>query len=215
MLFDENRMDMKNTSDPPQLILASKSPRREFLLKQAGIKFSVIPSEIDESSIQISSPEQYAKQLALEKAKYIADRNPKAWVIGADTIVVIDGEVLGKPISDEDARRMLRKLSGHTHQVITGYCILCQSLSRLNNEAVTTDVTFKHLTEDEIDWYIRSGEPFDKAGAYAIQGMGAFIVKSINGSYTNVVGLPVCEVVELLSIEGILKQDGERFLEPV
>ena len=188
-----------------RLILASKSPRRRFLLEQAGLEFSVIPSNIDENSIPLTSPESYVRRSAEAKAKDISQRYPASWVIGADTMVFIDNTMLGKPGSRPEARKMLRSLSGKTHQVLTGYCICCEATDRLFSETIKTDVCFKELTELQIDWYINSGEPFDKAGAYAIQGLGTFLVKRINGSYTNVVGLPVCEVLEFLINEGVVE----------
>ena len=195
---------MKKPDKHPKLVLASKSPRRRYLLKQAGLDFSVIPSTLDENSIPLSTPESYVRRLAEAKAKEISQRYPESWVIGADTIVFINDTVLGKPASGAEARKMLKSLSGKTHQVLTGYCICCESNGRFFSETVKTDVCFKELTEVEINWYIKSGEPFDKAGAYAIQGIGTFLVKHINGSYTNVVGLPVCEVLEFLIKEGIV-----------
>jgi len=195
---------MKKPVNCPGLILASNSPRRRYLLAQAGLKFSVVPSEFNESSVILSSPESYVKCLAEAKARDISDKYPDNWIIGADTIVFIDNSILGKPVSWADARRMLNMLSGRTHQVHTGYCICRKAEDRLFSETVTTDVSFKRLSEKEIGWYVDSGEPLDKAGAYAIQGIGAFLVKRINGSYTNVVGLPVCEVLEYLIREGIV-----------
>ncbi len=196
---------MKKPVNRPALILASNSPRRRYLLEQAGLKFSIVPSEFNESSVILSSPESYVKRLAEAKAMDISHKYPDSWIIGADTIVFIDNRILGKPVSRADARRMLSRLSGKTHQVHTGYCICCQAQDRLFSETVTTDVSFKRLSEKEIDWYIDSGEPFDKAGAYAIQGIGTFLVKRINGSYTNVVGLPVCEVLEYLIQQGVVE----------
>jgi septum formation protein len=186
------------TSKTNQLILASKSPRRRYLLKQAGLDFSVIPSQVDEKSVACTSPAAYVKTLAELKAGDIASQNPESWVIGADTIVFINDTILGKPKTRDDARNMLLKLSGKTHQVLTGYCICCENQRDSFSETIKTDVLFKELTDQEIEWYIHTDEPFDKAGAYAIQGLGTFLVKSINGSYTNVVGLPVCEVIEHL-----------------
>jgi septum formation protein len=186
------------TSKNHPLILASKSPRRRYLLKQAGLDFSVIPSQVDEASVICTPPAAYVKALAEMKAADIARQHPDSWVIGADTIVFINHTVLGKPVTREDARNMLLQLSGKTHQVLTGYCICCESQRDVFSETVTTDVLFKELTDREIEWYIHTDEPFDKAGAYAIQGLGTFLVKSITGSYTNVVGLPVCEVIEHL-----------------
>ncbi|MGD2030318.1 MAG: Maf family protein [Desulfobacterales bacterium] len=195
---------MNSPNDDPLLILASRSPRRQYLLEQAGLSFSVIPSNIDETSIPASSPETYARILAEAKADNVSEKYPDKWVIGADTIVLKDQTILGKPGSISQARDMLKQLSGKTHQVFTGYSICCKLKNRKFSETIKTDVLFKHLTDQEIEWYIHTKEPFDKAGAYAIQGLGTFLVKSIIGSYTNVVGLPVCEVVEFLIKEGVL-----------
>ena len=204
-----NPINATNTLNPmnsinPKIILASKSPRRSYLLTQAGLTFSVIPSSVDENEIPVTSPERYVRQLAEIKAEDISKQYPDSWVIGADTIVVIDEAILGKPESRDNAREMLKRLSGRTHQVFTGYCICCKSKQKLVSESIKTDVQFKHLTDDEIEWYIHTKEPFDKAGAYAIQGLGTFLVRSINGSYTNVVGLPVCEVLEFFIKEKII-----------
>ena len=196
---------MKNPVKNSRLILASKSPRRRYLLEQAGLEFSVIPSNFEENSIPLSSPESYVKRLAEAKAKDISQRYPDSWVIGADTIVFVDNTMLGKPGSRPEARKMLRSLSGKTHQVLTGYCICREATGCFFSETIKTDVCFKELTGLQIDWYINSGEPFDKAGAYAIQGIGTFLVKRIHGSYTNVVGLPVCEVLEFLIDEGVVE----------
>jgi septum formation protein len=188
-----------------RLILASKSPRRRYLLTQAGLKFDVIPSDFDEDSIAFTHPADYVRELSIAKAGDIAEKHPDSWVIGADTIVFIENQVLGKPGGRDAARAMLRRLSGQTHQVYTGYTICCRKMGKRFTDAVCTDVTFKTLSDDEIEWYIHTDEPFDKAGAYAIQGLGTFLVKRINGSYTNVVGLPVCEVIELLIKEKVLQ----------
>jgi septum formation protein len=188
----------------PLFILASKSPRRRYLLEQAGLCFAVIPSSVDESAFPPSVSDDYVRSLAQAKAEDIAARHPAAWVLGADTIVRIGDAILGKPRSREEARGMLRRLSGQTHQVLTGYAICCRDRGRSFSETVITDVTFKELTAAEIEWYIHTREPFDKAGAYAIQGLGTFLVKRINGSYTNVVGLPVCEVIAFFIREGVL-----------
>ncbi len=192
----------------PQLILASQSPRRRYLLEQAGLTFSVIPSHFDEDSVRIADPACYVKTLAEAKADEISRRYPDSWVIGADTIVTIDDAILGKPADPREARQMLERLSGQSHFVYTGYAIICKNKTACICDAIKTDVQFKELTTDEIDWYIRTGEPFDKAGAYAIQGMGTFLVRRINGSYTNVVGLPVCEVIETLLKMGIMKMNA-------
>jgi septum formation protein len=195
---------MKKLFNSPRIILASKSPRRRYLLEQAGLEISVIPSLFDENAVGLTSPERYVKQLAQGKARDVANTYPDSWIIGADTVVLIENHVLGKPRSKAEAHHMLQNLSGKTHQVLTGYCICCLSKDLELSGAVKTDVRFKNLTDIEINWYINTGEPFDKAGAYAIQGLGTFLVKSIHGSYTNVVGLPVCEVIELLIQKGVV-----------
>jgi septum formation protein len=195
---------MKNPPDNPSIILASKSPRRRYLLEKAGLQFSVIPSNFEENSVTATSPGSYVEALARLKALDISAKFPDSWVIGADTIVSVDGNILGKPVSRADARTMLDSLSNRTHQVLTGFCVCCGNGQRIFSDMVTTDVQFKKLSAREIDWYIQTGEPFDKAGAYAIQGLGMLLVRSINGSYTNVVGLPVCEVAELLMQEGVM-----------
>jgi len=201
---------MKNSHADPLLILASKSPRRRYLLEQAGLVFRVIPSNIDESSVALSTPEIYARVLSEAKANDVARKYPDKWIIGADTIVLKEGAILGKPSSQSEARTMLRRLSGQTHQVLTGYAICCLTKQRMFSETIKTDVLFKNLTDEEIEWYIQTKEPFDKAGAYAIQGLGTFLVKSINGSYANVVGLPVCEVLEFLIKERVITITNER-----
>jgi septum formation protein len=190
-----------------KIILASQSPRRRYLLERAGLEFAVIPSRLDEASVNAETADDYVRELAQAKAMDIARMHPDSWIIGADTVVVAEGRILGKPDSTAQARDMLRRLSGRMHQVLTGYCICRLTGNRLFSDVVRTDVLFKTLTDDEIEWYIRTGEPFDKAGAYAIQGIGTFLVKRINGSYTNVVGLPVCEVVEFLIREQVIGFD--------
>jgi septum formation protein len=199
---------MQNSYHHYPLILASQSPRRKYLLEQAGLVFSVIPSNFDENSVAMTDPETHVITLAESKAADIARLHPESWVIGADTIVIIDNKILGKPDSRDDARKMLRHLSGRTHQVFTGYAIQCIIENHFFSEAIKTDVCFKILTDQEIEWYIHTKEPFDKAGAYAIQGLGTFLVRQINGSYTNVVGLPVCEVIEHLLQKGAIIIDG-------
>lgn len=181
-------------------------------MEQAGFAFAVIPGNFDEGSVALDKPEPYARLLAMEKAKQIALQFPDSWVIGADTVVCINGAVLGKPHSKQDARHMLEQLSGREHQVVTGYALIRKAEQKLFADAVRTDVSFKTLSTEEIEWYIHTSEPFDKAGGYAIQGLGSFLVKRINGSYTNVVGLPVCEVIELLYRQGVVRPGpGERW----
>jgi len=195
---------MNSEQRHPLLILASLSPRRRYLLEQAGLKFEVVSSNIDETNRYASSPEEYVRTVAEAKARNVAMAYPESWVIGADTIVLIDNTILGKPTSVHEARNMLIQLSGRVHSVLTGYSICCQKKNRFFSDIVRTNVLFKELTGAEIEWYIASGEPFDKAGAYAIQGRGARFIRRIEGSYTSVVGLPVCEVVEFLTREGIV-----------
>jgi septum formation protein len=195
---------MSNDSETTAVILASASPRRKYLLEQAGLSIEVVPADIDEEAIEEADPAARVRRLAEAKAMRIAEGYPDRWVVGADTVVVIDGRILGKPASEKDAKKMLMRLSGRTHQVYTGYALVCIAQEKRFSEAVCTDVRFKDLNDHEIDWYVHTGEPFDKAGAYAIQGIGTFLVKSISGSYTNVVGLPVCEVIERLIAEGVV-----------
>lgn len=169
-----------------------------------GIPHRVIVSRVNEGG-RVESPEAFCRNLAYLKARDVGSREDVSWILGADTIVVIGSRVLGKPVNRTDAQRMLSLLSGKEHQVITGFCILNPAGVIAHSESVTTTVRFKPLSEEEIAGYIRTGEPFGKAGAYAIQGVGAFMVESISGSYTNVVGLPMCALVKALVQCGALK----------
>ncbi|HYA90726.1 MAG TPA: Maf family protein [Thermodesulfobacteriota bacterium] len=182
-----------------RLILASKSPRRNELLKQMGFDFEVIPSRVTENFIQTESPEEHVIRLAEAKVRDVAGKYPDYWVIAADTIVYIDGSNLGKPKDREEAVQMLRRLSGQEHSVLTGFSVCHLEKMKNDKEAVRTAVRMKGLTTAEIEWYVHTGEPFDKAGGYAVQGIGAFMIESIRGSYTNVVGLPLCELIQMLS----------------
>lgn len=190
--------------DSHHLILASASPRRKYLLEQAGLSFDVIPSAFDEDSVAFTDPASHVKDLAQGKAVEVGKRHPGSWIIGADTEVTLGNGVLGKPKSREAARQMLKSLSGRTHKVLTGFCLYNSQQNICRCDAVTTDVVFKELRQDEIEWYIHTDEPYDKAGAYAVQGMGASFIRRVNGSYTNVVGLPVCEVMDWLVREGAI-----------
>lgn len=178
------------------LVLASASPRRQELLRNAGIAFTVEASDVPERRRPRESPLAFAKRLAREKASGVFARRPQDFVLGADTIVVVGREILGKPRDSADARRMLRRLSGRTHSVITAVCLLGPELEDVG--AQTTRVTFARLTETEIRDYVATGEPLDKAGAYAIQGLASRWVSSIKGCYFNVVGLPLPLVYALL-----------------
>lgn len=195
-------MDQPNVT--PHLILASASPRRRDLLRQAGITFSVIPSNTSEAVQSGESPQEYALRVAGEKARDVWRNHAGAWVLSADTIVEIDGEILGKPRDQTDGQRMLRLLSGHTHRVMTAFVLLDRE-GRIHTErAVISRVTFKSLSEAQIRDYLATGEPLDKAGAYAVQGLGAALVEHVEGSYTNVVGLPMDEVLTALGTAGLL-----------
>jgi septum formation protein len=196
-------MQIERTQD--RIVLASKSPRRRQLLENAGLRIEVVPSDIDEKRIPLCAPRDYVAKLAAAKAEMVAECHPSAWVLAADTIVVKGGQILNKPTSKADAHQMLTCLSGSRHEVLTGLHIICAQREFTHAQVVSTEVTFKQLSSVEIDWYIGSGEPFDKAGAYAIQGMGTFLVREIQGSYTNVVGLPVCEVIEQLITAGAVR----------
>jgi len=197
--------------DNNKIILASKSPRRKYLLEQAGLNFSVIVSNIDESQFSLDLlPSDYVKKISMAKAQNIGDKYPDKWILAADTIVYINGKILGKPSSKKHASEMLNQLQNTVHQVVTGYTILNINNDINITENVITDVFFKKLTDKEIKWYLQTNEPYDKAGSYAIQGLGTFLVKSIKGSYTNVVGLPVCEVIEALINTGAIKRINER-----
>jgi septum formation protein len=185
------------------VILASASPRRKRLLTQAGIPFRSVTSKTSEEGIT-GDPAQISRVLAEKKAAHVCAETGASWTLGADTIVAIDNRILGKPEDSEKAREMLLFLSGKEHRVITGFCILDPSATVAHSESVTTLVRFKPLSVKEIEGYIRTGEPFGKAGSYAIQGVGSFMVESINGSYTNVVGLPLCAVIKaLVSVGGL------------
>jgi len=180
-----------------KLILASGSPRRRELLTQAGFVFDVIPADIDETRHPNEAPMDYVHRLALEKAQTIAALHPEATILGADTTVVLSGEVMNKPTGLADAERMLRLLSGKTHQVHTGLCVITPTATHRHVE--TTNVIFREITEDELATYLASGHAKDKAGAYGIQGYAARWIPRIEGDYFNVVGLPLSTVVKLLS----------------
>lgn len=186
------------------LILASSSPRRQELLSLLGISLKIVPSEVDEILRKGELPAEYVRRMAITKAQQVAEKFPNSWVLAADTIVVINGEVLGKPKDAREAEAMLKKLNAQEHRVITGYCILQIQAGKKRERVVSSLVKFKRLSDKEICWYINTGEPFDKAGGYAVQGKAAFMIKEIKGSYTNVVGLPLCEVIEDMQELGVI-----------
>ena len=197
-------MSFQPISKENPLILASNSPRRKTLLQQIGLPFRSLPSDVDENQA-LGEPPVKAVLLAEKKAKAVYSQSKESWILGADTMVVVGGRILGKPRDHEDIHSMLSRLSGKEHEVITGFCLFDPSGGMAHSEAITTLVKMKRLGEKEINAYVATGEPFGKAGGYAIQGVGAFMVESISGSYTNVVGLPVCALVKSLLALGALK----------
>lgn len=180
------------------LILASQSPRREALLRQVGLDFEIVPSDLEELPLEGEPPAAAAEALALEKAQQVASQRTEGLVIGADTVVVVDGQILGKPRDPEDAKAMLRLLSGREHQVITGIAVVDAATGRARSDGVATSVMFAPLSDEIIARYVATGEPLDKAGAYAIQGFGALLIEGLRGCYYNVVGLPIRRLAELL-----------------
>jgi septum formation protein len=192
-----------------RLILASASPRRAELLRAAGIHFDVLPADVDESVLPGETAEHHVRRLAEAKACAVLPQAGGRPVLSADTVVVVGGAILGKPADEADARRMLWMLSGRSHEVVTGVCLLRQERERgkgdlATSEVAVTTVEFAPLTDAEIDWYVSSGEPSDKAGAYAIQGLASRFVTRIDGSYSNVVGLPVGVVYRMCTAAGLL-----------
>jgi septum formation protein len=194
---------MTEHSKRGDFILASASPRRRELLAQLGLSFIVVPSELQEINQSGMRPHMHATYYAEAKAKEVADRHPNKWVLGADTIVILGQEILGKPVDFSEASSMLSRLGGRSHCVITGICLVNASLEVVESEWVETKVFMKSLTLEDIEGYIRTGEPMDKAGAYGIQGIGGCLIQRIEGSYSNVVGLPLCETLELLRRHGV------------
>jgi septum formation protein len=178
------------------LILASSSPRRRQLLEMLQIPFTVIPAEIDERRIDAEAPERYVVRLAREKAASVSEKHPGELVLGADTTVVVRGELLAKPESAAEAEAMLAKLRGRTHHVMTGVALVCDG--RIEDAIDISDVTFRALPDAMIASYVATGEPMDKAGAYAVQGLGAVLIQGIRGDFFSVMGLPLRLVVELL-----------------
>lgn len=184
-----------------EIVLASASPRRQEILRQVGVAFTVIPSGVDEQIDSALSPGDLVESLALAKAEDVARRHPDRLVLGADTVVVLDGQVLGKPRDRQEAISMLERLSGRDHQVFTGVAVVGQGRRQVEHEA--TLVRFRALTRAELERYVDSGEPMDKAGAYAVQGLGALLVSGVFGDYFSVVGLPICRTVRILSEFGV------------
>ena len=181
-----------------RIILASKSPRRREILENTKVRFSIKESQIDETIKLNESPKDTVKRLAYEKALDVAKNNEDALVIGADTVVVIDDKILGKPKDETEAYNMIKLLSGKTHYVITGFALINLSLNKKIVDCQISQVTFKELSEATIKDYIQTKESLDKAGAYGIQGYGGLLVKNIQGDYFNIVGLPISKISDLL-----------------
>jgi len=191
-----------------KFILASASPRRRELLASIGLTFEVIPSHVPEVRDEHESPEEYVARLSREKAQAIASRYPDEWIIAADTTVLLGEQLLEKPLDDADARRMLATIAGRTHIVYTGVTLQNVSGGWCETRIAESEVRMLPLSSEDIAWYVKTGEPLDKAGAYAVQGIGAMFIDSIHGSYTNVVGLPLANLFQMLRKAGIdpLKQ---------
>lgn len=169
-----------------------------------GLAFDVVPSRIEENEIPSETPQDHVLRLAETKVRDVAIHYPNRWVIAADTIVYIHGMILGKPKNKDEAMEMLHRLSGNEHMVLTGFSVCHLEKGKRDKEVIQTAVKIKNLTLSEMEWYVHTGEPFDKAGAYAVQGIGAFMIESIQGSYTNVIGLPLCELVQMLQRLGAI-----------
>ena len=185
------------------IILASASPGRKELLKKTGLKFKVEPSNYEENISPELEPHELAKSLSLEKAKLVAKNHKNALIIAADTFIVLEDKILGKPRTETEAKKMLETISGRQHSVITGFAIMDTEDHKVLSESVETKVYIRKLTSNEIAAYVKSKEPLDKAGAYAIQGLGSVIVEKIEGDYFNVIGLPLSALTESLKEFGV------------
>ena len=186
-----------------RIILAAASPRRVELLEKIGLRFKVEPSNYEEDMHSELEPHEFARKISLEKAEAVASKHKNAIVIAADTIIVFGSKILGKPHTENEARKMLETINGASHSVITGFSIIDTGKNKTLSKSVETKIHVRKLTLAEIDAYVRSKEPLDKAGAYAIQGLGAVIVEKIEGDYFNVVGLPLSALTEALKEFGI------------
>lgn len=181
-----------------RIILASASPRRAELLRAAGIDFDVRPADIDEAILPGEAPSDYVARLAEAKARAVHERDGNQTVLAADTAVVVDGHILGKPIDESDAKRMLRLIGGRSHDVLTAVSVFHPG-QIVDTRVDITSVEFAELSEADIEWYVSSGEPMDKAGAYAVQGLASRFVTRVEGSYSNVVGLPIALIYQMLT----------------
>jgi len=186
-----------------RFVLASSSPRRRQLLESIGLQFDVIPSAVPEELERGETPEEYVIRLSRQKAAAVAETNRDRWIIAADTIVVLGDQVLEKPRDTADAKRMLAAIAGQTHVVYTGVAVKCLQKNYADTHVAVSEVRMLPLSAKEIDWYVGTGEPLDKAGAYAAQGAGALFIESIHGSHTNVVGLPLALLFQMLRRAGL------------
>ncbi|HEV3486874.1 MAG TPA: Maf family protein [Vicinamibacterales bacterium] len=184
-------------------ILASASPRRRELLASIGLEFDVIPSHVPEVNQEGEAPEEYVARLSRDKADALAREHPERWVIAADTTVLLGDQLLEKPVDAQDAARMLATIAGQTHIVYTGVTLVNAAREYRDTRVAESEVRMLPLSTREIEWYVATGEPLDKAGAYAVQGIGAMFIDSIHGSYTNVVGLPLATLFQMLRRAGI------------
>ena len=207
-------MQQASMSEQRKIILASASPRRKELLGLIGLKFRVAVSDYEEDLSLKLKPCELAKYLSFEKARAVAPNYKDAVIIAADTFIVFRGKLLGKPHTDKEAMRMLTLLNGRSHSVITGYTVLDTRNGKKSSHSEETTVWFRKMTDDELRAYVRTGEPLDKAGAYAIQGIGSLIVKKIEGDYFNVIGLPVASLVVTLKKFGISVFDSSGGMFP-
>lgn len=190
------------------VILASESPRRFELLNLTGINFKVVSSRFNEESVRIIEPYKFVQEVSFQKGNQVATKHPDKLVISADTIVILDNKILGKPKDEGDAFKMLEFLAGKTHTVLTSFSLFLLKYEKMVTETVGTQVTIREMHKDEIWAYVNTGEPMDKAGAYAIQGQGALLVEKKNGSYSNVVGFPIAKFFTTLNhfLEGLALQ---------
>jgi septum formation protein len=193
----------------PRIILASGSPRRSALLRQMGLEFEVVPSDVAEENVPVARPASYAKRLARLKAREVSKQVSEGIIIGADTVVCLGDRIFGKPKDTDDATNTLRLLGGKVHRVITGICVMNKYSKTAVTKAVTTKVKFRELEDKLIDWYVHTGEPMDKSGCYGIQGKGAVLVEWIKGDYSNVVGLPIATLSEILEGMGFSQMESE------
>ncbi len=201
-------MTLYSTVSDKALILASSSPRRKELLGSLGVTFKIVPSDLNEEEVTAPTPEELAKKLALLKAQVVAEQNQSSWVLGADSIVVLsDNTVLNKPADKEQARRMLSSLSASTHSVITGISLISVQDQVQEVHASQTSVTMRKISDGEIESYVSTDEPYDKAGGYGLQGLASVFVHSIQGSHTNVIGLDISLVATLLLQHGVIRSD--------